>query len=58
MKVKQWLQKHHITQERLADVLNLSFVSVSKKLNDHEDFTLAQIRIMYHTYHIPLELFI
>ena len=52
MKFKAWLVENGISQKDLAEFLGITVVSVNRKLNGSEDFTIKQIRAICEKYGI------
>ncbi len=57
MKFKAWLVENKISQKEVADLLGISQVSVNRKLNGVEDFTVRQIRSICMKYGLSADEF-
>lgn len=57
MKFKAWLVENAISQKDLAEFLGITVVSVNRKLNGSEDFTIKQIRAICKKYGISADEF-
>lgn len=57
MKFKAWLVENGISQKDLAEFLGITVVSVNRKLNGSEDFTIKQIRAICEKYGISADEF-
>ena len=57
MKFKAWLVENNISQRELAELLGISVVSVNRKLNNIEDFTVKQIRTICKKYGLSADEF-
>lgn len=45
-KLKKVLKEHGISQNELADMLGLTYQTISIKMNGHKDFTLSELRLI------------
>lgn len=43
-KLKKVLKEHGVSQNELADLLGLTYQTISIKMNGHKDFTQSEIR--------------
>jgi len=57
MKFKAWLVEHKISQKEVAELLGVTTVSVNRKLNGIEDFTVKQIRLICEKYGLSADEF-
>lgn len=55
---KGFMAAEHITQKDLAELLGLSRTSIYLKVNEKQDWTLAQIRIICKYYKISADIFL
>lgn len=55
---KGWMVTNRISQQELADFLGLTYKSINKKVNGHEDFTMDQARRIVEKYHCSADVFI
>ena len=58
LKFKGWLAENNISQKEICEVTGLSAVSVNKKVNGKEDFTLPQIKAICEKYNISADIFL
>lgn len=49
---------NRVKQKDLQELLGLSGYSIYKKVNGHEDFSLAQVRIICEHYNISADIFL
>lgn len=54
-KLKALLKKNGITQNEIADMLGLTYQTISIKLNGHKDFTQSEIRSLKIILHLSPE---
>lgn len=57
LKFKAWLVENKISQKEVAKLLGVTIVSVNRKLNGVEDFTVKQIRTICEKYGISADEF-
>ena len=50
--IKAMLDKYGINQNDLAELLGITYQSVSAKLNGHKDFTQSEIFKIIHTFNL------
>jgi hypothetical protein len=53
-----YLKAHHISQQKVAEVIGRSISSTNRKINHHSDFTKSEIHQLYYELKIPLEILI
>lgn len=55
---KGWMAQNKITQRELAAFLGVSYNTVNKKVNGHEDFTMEQARAIRSHYKVSADVFL
>jgi transcriptional regulator with XRE-family HTH domain len=54
---KGWLYANSIKQKEIAELLNLSPVTVNQKLNGTLSFTWSEVELICNTYELEYEIF-
>lgn len=57
LKFKAWMVENKIKQKEIADLLNLSPVTISQKINGHLHFTWPEVEKVCDTYRIDYAIF-